>query len=146
MGMPLGTRYCACLRFFACLWPVIGTRSFRRTRAARSGNTRHDPLIPSEACPALAWRGIVCYTYGSIDLGPGPERGCAMFAEIAAALGRGEPVALVTVVKIYGAAPCAPGARLLVRADGGVIGTLGGASTDARAQEDALHALASGEA
>lgn len=69
-----------------------------------------------------------------------------MFAEIAAALGRGEPVALVTVVKIYGAAPCAPGARLLVRADGGVSGTLGGASTDARAHEDALRALASGEA
>jgi xanthine dehydrogenase accessory factor len=68
-----------------------------------------------------------------------------MFAEIAAALGRGEPVALVTVVKIYGAAPCAPGARLLVRADGGVIGTLGGAGTDARAREDALRALASGE-
>lgn len=68
-----------------------------------------------------------------------------MFAEIAAALGRGEPVALVTVVKIYGAAPCAPGARLLVRAEGGVSGTLGGASTDARAREDALRALASGE-
>jgi len=64
-----------------------------------------------------------------------------MFQEIAAALGHGEPIALVTVVKVWGAAPCAPGARLLVRADGGITGTLGGAATDARAVVDALRSL-----
>src|SRR5690348_12088304 len=41
----------------------------------------------------------------------------AMFQEIAAALGRGEPGALVTVVRVSGAAPCGPGARLFVHAD-----------------------------
>lgn len=68
-----------------------------------------------------------------------------MFAEIAGALGRGEPLALVTVVRVYGAAPCAPGARLLVRQDGTAAGTLGGATTDARARDDALKAIASGQ-
>jgi xanthine dehydrogenase accessory factor len=68
-----------------------------------------------------------------------------MFSEIAEALGRGEPLALVTVVRVTGAAPCAPGTRLLVRADGAATGTLGGASTDARARDDALKALASGQ-
>lgn len=68
-----------------------------------------------------------------------------MFADIASALGRGEPLALVTVVRVNGAAPCAPGTRLLVHADGDLGGTLGGATTDARARDDALAALASGE-
>ena len=68
-----------------------------------------------------------------------------MFQEIQAALARGEQVALVTVIKVNGAAPCAPGARMLVRKDGGSAGTLGGASTDERARRDALAALASGE-
>lgn len=69
-----------------------------------------------------------------------------MFQEIQAALARGEQVALVTVVKVSGAAPCAPGTRLLVRVDGAAVGTLGGASTDERARRDALAALASGQA
>jgi xanthine dehydrogenase accessory factor len=68
-----------------------------------------------------------------------------MFGEIAAAVGRGEPIALVTVVKIWGAAPCAPGAHLLVQADGGVSGTLGGEATDARAIQDAVRSLDSGQ-
>ncbi|MGO8949454.1 MAG: XdhC family protein [Ktedonobacterales bacterium] len=68
-----------------------------------------------------------------------------MFQEITVALGRGEPIALLTVVKIWGAAPCAPGARLLVHSDGRVSGTLGGAATDARAVEDALRSLNSGQ-
>ncbi len=68
-----------------------------------------------------------------------------MFSEIQSALGQGEALALVTVVRTHGAAPCGAGAKLLVRADGALSGTLGGASTDARAREDALRALASGE-
>ena len=68
-----------------------------------------------------------------------------MYPEISAALTRGEPVVLLTVVKVYGAAPCAPGAKMLVRGDGRASGTLGGAATDARAREDGLMALASGQ-
>jgi xanthine dehydrogenase accessory factor len=69
-----------------------------------------------------------------------------MFQEIHAALALGEPAALVTVVRVSGAAPCAPGTRLLVRADGSCAGTLGGATTDERARQDAQEALASGQA
>lgn len=69
-----------------------------------------------------------------------------MFAEIAAALSRGESAALLTVVRVNGAAPCGPGTKLLVRADGSLAGTLGGASTDARAREDGMRAIASGQA
>lgn len=68
-----------------------------------------------------------------------------MYPEISAALTRGEPVTLLTVVKIYGAAPCALGAKMLIRADGTSTGTFGGTNTDARAREDGLKALASGE-
>ena len=68
-----------------------------------------------------------------------------MYGEIAAALARGEAGALLTVVKIYGAAPCAPGTKVFVRDDGGLLGTFGGRQTDARARADGLQALSSGE-
>lgn len=68
-----------------------------------------------------------------------------MFAEIQSALAHGERATLVTVIRTHGAAPCVAGAKLLVRGDGAVIGTLGGAGTDARAREDALRVLAAGE-
>ena len=68
-----------------------------------------------------------------------------MFSEIQAALAQGEALVLVTVVRTHGAAPCGAGTKLLVRADGTLCGTLGGATTDARAHEDALRVLASGE-
>ena len=68
-----------------------------------------------------------------------------MFSEIAAALAHGEPVALLTVVRVHGAAPCAPGTRLLVRGNGSLTGTFQGASTEARAREDGLRILAAGE-
>jgi xanthine dehydrogenase accessory factor len=69
-----------------------------------------------------------------------------MFHEIQAALARGDEVALATVIKTSGAAPCAPGARLMVRAGGATSGTLGGAETDERVTRDALAAIASGQA
>lgn len=69
-----------------------------------------------------------------------------MFDEVASALRRGESVVLMTVVRVNGAAPCSPGSKLLVRQDGQLTGTLGGANTDARASEDALRILRSGVA
>lgn len=69
-----------------------------------------------------------------------------MFDEVASALRRGEPVVLLTVVRVNGAAPCPPGSKLLVRQDGRLTGSLGGATTDARAREDALRILHSGQA
>lgn len=68
-----------------------------------------------------------------------------MFGDIAAALARGEAGALLTVVKIYGAAPCAPGTKVFVRDDGSMLGTFGGKQTDSRARADGLAALASSQ-
>jgi xanthine dehydrogenase accessory factor len=68
-----------------------------------------------------------------------------MYVEIAAALARGEAGALLTVVRVNGAAPCGPGAKLFVRADGALTGTFGAPTTDARAREDGLKALAEGQ-
>jgi len=68
-----------------------------------------------------------------------------MYVEIAAALARGEAGALLTVVRVNGSAPCGPGTKLFVRADGVLTGTFGGPTNDARARDDGLKALAEGQ-
>ena len=72
--------------------------------------------------------------------------GQTMFQEITSALGQGEAVALLTVVRTYGAAPCGPGTKLLLHANGALSGRLGAASAEARAREDALRLMQGGEA
>ncbi len=64
-----------------------------------------------------------------------------MFQEIAAAMAQGEAVALLTVVRTHGAAPCAPGTKALLRADGSLVGGLGSASAETRARADARKLL-----
>src|SRR4249919_2444294 len=49
-----------------------------------------------------------------------------VFAAVAAALDRGEPAALVTIVSTTGSTPQRVGAKMLVYADGRVVGTIGG--------------------
>ena len=49
-----------------------------------------------------------------------------VFHEAANQLGKGEPVVVATVVRTKGSTPQKPGAKLLVRADGTGVGTLGG--------------------
>ena len=68
-----------------------------------------------------------------------------MFQEIGRVQSRGEAVAVLTVIRIYGAAPCAPGTKMLVRADGSTSGSLAGAITDARARDDGLRTIGSGQ-
>jgi len=68
-----------------------------------------------------------------------------MFDEIAAALARGEAVALLTVVRVSGATPCPPGTKLVAHEDGALTGSLGGATLDSRAHDDALRLLRTGE-
>lgn len=46
-------------------------------------------------------------------------------------LTRGEPFVLATVVRTKGSTPQKPGAKLIVRADGGTVGTLGGGCVEA---------------
>src|ERR1700746_2629580 len=49
-----------------------------------------------------------------------------VFAAVAEALERGEPAALVTIVATTGSTPQRVGAKMLVFADGRIVGTIGG--------------------
>ena len=49
-----------------------------------------------------------------------------VFAAVAGALERGEPAALVTIVSARGPTPQRVGAKMLVFADGRIVGTIGG--------------------
>src|SRR5438128_11131832 len=49
-----------------------------------------------------------------------------VFAAVADALERGEPAALVTIVSTLGSTPQRVGAKMLVFADGRIVGTIGG--------------------
>ncbi len=59
-------------------------------------------------------------------------------------LAAGKPTALVTVTGCSGSAPREVGAKMLVFAEGGSSGTIGGGRLEAQALEDALEALEAG--
>ncbi len=60
----------------------------------------------------------------------------------AAALARGEAVARVVVMQSFGSVPRTAGAAMLVRQDGGFVGTVGGGRLEAQCLIDAREALA----
>jgi xanthine dehydrogenase accessory factor len=64
---------------------------------------------------------------------------------IAQALKSGQSVALVTVVRSMGSTPRHAAAKMVVRADGSFVGTIGGGSMEHQAVRDALAALAAWE-
>src|SRR5213595_210498 len=63
----------------------------------------------------------------------------------AAALERGEPAALVTIVRANGSTPQRTGAKMLVFADGRTVGTIGGGCYENDAMGKAREAIASGK-
>ena len=63
----------------------------------------------------------------------------------AAALARGEPAALVTIVRSTGSTPQRTGAKMLVFADGRTVGTIGGGCYENDALGKAREAIASGK-
>src|SRR3989442_11544938 len=67
-----------------------------------------------------------------------------IYNEIQASIKRGERVAVATVVKTIGAAPCGVGTKMLVHADGTTSGSFSGAKVDAQVVQDALQALREG--
>ena len=67
-----------------------------------------------------------------------------MLAAAAEALKRGEPVALVTIVRARGSTPQRTGAKMLVFADGRTIGTIGGGCYESEAFWKARDALTTG--
>jgi xanthine dehydrogenase accessory factor len=63
----------------------------------------------------------------------------------ASALERGEPAALVTIVRASGSTPQRTGAKMLVYADGRTVGTIGGGCYENDALGKAREAIASGK-
>jgi xanthine dehydrogenase accessory factor len=61
-----------------------------------------------------------------------------------AAMRAGAPAALVTVTRIGGSTPRSSGARMLVRADGSIVGTVGGGTFEHRVIGEALEAIRTG--
>jgi xanthine dehydrogenase accessory factor len=67
-----------------------------------------------------------------------------IYDEIQTSLKHGERVAVATVVKTVGAAPCGVGTKMLVRADGTTSGSFSGPKIDSRVTQEVLQALQGG--
>ncbi|GAI13177.1 unnamed protein product, partial [marine sediment metagenome] len=57
----------------------------------------------------------------------------------------GEEAALVTIVSATGSTPREEGAKMLVKADGSIIGTIGGGSLEAQVIEEAIGVIKQGK-
>ncbi len=69
----------------------------------------------------------------------------AVYEALLDAQNRGEAVALATVIGAQGSMPRHPGSKMLVRADGSIVGTIGGGSMEQRVIQEALASLADGQ-
>lgn len=69
----------------------------------------------------------------------------AVYEALLEAQSRGEAVALATIISAQGSMPRHPGSKMLVRADGSIVGTIGGGSMEQRVIQEALAALADGK-
>jgi xanthine dehydrogenase accessory factor len=67
-----------------------------------------------------------------------------IYQEIQTSLRRGERVAVATVIKTIGAAPCGVGSKMLIHADGTINGSFAGPNTDGKVIQEALQALHEG--
>ncbi len=68
-----------------------------------------------------------------------------IFQELALIRRKNLSAVLVTVVAVKGSAPREPGAKMLVKADGSISGTIGGAIMERKAIEEALKAIEDGK-
>ncbi len=68
-----------------------------------------------------------------------------IYNEIQTALKQGQRVAVATVVKTIGAAPCGVGTKMLTHADGSTSGSFSGAKVDTQVAQAALEALREGQ-
>src|SRR5437667_6054347 len=64
-----------------------------------------------------------------------------LYQEIEAAQRRGERIAIATVIKTSGAAPCVVGSKMIVHADGKYTGSFAGQVTNGKVVEEALKAI-----
>ncbi len=70
----------------------------------------------------------------------------SIFDEIVAVQNAGIPGVLATVVESLGSAPRETGAKMLIKADGSISGTIGGGAIEKRIMEEGLALVAKGEA
>ncbi len=68
-----------------------------------------------------------------------------IYSEIQTALRQGQRIAVATVVKTAGAAPCGVGSKMMVRTDGTVAGSFAGPQTNGTVIQKALQALHDGQ-
>lgn len=68
----------------------------------------------------------------------------SFYNEIQSSLKKSERIAIATVVKTVGAAPCGVGTKMLVRADGTTYGSFSGPNIDGRVAHEALQAIQEG--
>jgi xanthine dehydrogenase accessory factor len=68
-----------------------------------------------------------------------------IYQEIVRIRTEGEEAALVTVVAASGSTPQEEGAKMLVRADGSIVGTIGGGSAEAQVIKEAIKVIAQGK-
>jgi xanthine dehydrogenase accessory factor len=68
-----------------------------------------------------------------------------IYQEIVRIRAEGEEAALVTIVSATGSTPREEGAKMLVRADGSILGTIGGGSLEARVIKEAIKVIGQGK-
>jgi xanthine dehydrogenase accessory factor len=68
-----------------------------------------------------------------------------LYEEIAKITARGEEAAIATVVSTSGSTPREVGAKMLVRADGSIVGSIGGGSLEAQIVEQAVRVIKQGQ-
>ena len=68
-----------------------------------------------------------------------------IYQEIARITAEGEEAALATIVGASGSTPREVGAKMLVRADGSIVGTIGGGSLEAQTIKQAVRAIKQGQ-
>ncbi len=68
-----------------------------------------------------------------------------VFAAILAAQNQGTPAALATVITTQGSIPRHAGSKMLVQADGAIVGTIGGGAMEAKVIQEALGCLNDGQ-
>jgi len=68
-----------------------------------------------------------------------------IYQEIVRLKAEGEEAALVTIVSATGSTPREEGAKMLVKPDGGILGTIGGGSLEAQVIEEAVKVIKQGK-
>jgi xanthine dehydrogenase accessory factor len=68
-----------------------------------------------------------------------------VFEALLTAQKQGEPVALATVIQVQGSVPRHPGSKMLIRADGSIVGTVGGGRMESLVMEAGLTAMQDGK-